>query len=112
MRSKSKKNTVTYQLTLHSEAGDKVFTDDEKQLLRPVAEVLAMLDGNAFFGADLGDGREWYEQYLPEAWSLFEANGGITGWPSGMSWVRDMNNDHPAVIEARRSFRIALELSK
>lgn len=46
------------------------FTDEEKARLRPVAETLAMLDGNAFFGAELQDGADWYEQYLPEAHAL------------------------------------------
>jgi len=59
------------------------FTDEEKAKLRPIAETLAMLDGNAFFGNSTErDGRiiEWYEQYLPEAAALYNGNGGDNGW--------------------------------
>lgn len=63
-----------------------------KEILRPIAETLAMLDGNAFFGST-GQNRqhdepEWYEQYLPEAYTLFHNNGGITGWAGEMEHVR------------------------
>lgn len=63
------------------------FSDDEKRKLRPIAETLAMLDGNAFFGMGTGD-REWYEQYLPEAHALYEANGGDNGWAGDASFAR------------------------
>ncbi len=68
--------------------GGWVTVEDEatKAKLRPIAETLAMLAGNAFFSADLGDGRLWWEQYLPEAHALYEANGGDTGWASGASF--------------------------
>ena len=56
-----------------------------KELLRPIAETLAMLDGNAFFGTAE---TEWYEQYLPEAYTLFHNNGGVTGWAGQMEHVR------------------------
>ena len=106
------KHIITYQLVLRSDALTKQFTDNEKQMLRPIAEVIALLDGNGFFTMDLGDDREWYEQYLPEAWSIFEGNGGIKGWSGKMSWIRDTLNDHPAVVEARRSLKVALSLSR
>lgn len=101
-----------YEIELREGATTREYTAEEKQILRPIAEVLALLDGNAFFTMDLGDGREWYEQYLPEAWTIFENNGGTKGWAGEMSWVRDATNDHPAVVEARRNLRIAKELSR
>jgi hypothetical protein len=63
------------------------FTDEEKKRLRPVAEVLAMMDGNAFFGATTDDNGDdtFYEQYLPEAAALADANG---GWFNMASFVR------------------------
>lgn len=100
----------TYKVPLLSGATDRTFTVDEKEMLRPIAETLAMLDGNAFFTMDCQDG-EWYEQYLPEAWSLFESNGGINGWAGEASWIRDLRNRSPAVIEARKSLRTALALT-
>lgn len=59
------------------------FTDQEKAKLRPIAETLAMLDGNAFFGNSFErDGKiiEWYEMYLPNAAALYNGNGGDDGW--------------------------------
>lgn len=63
------------------------FDADESRKLRPIAETLAMLDGNAFFGMSLdanGDD-DHYRQYLPEAAALVEANG---GWACGASFIR------------------------
>jgi len=72
------------------------FTAEEKVKLRPIAETLAMLDGNAFFG--MGEGPDyWSDQYLPEAHALFIANGGDTGWASGASFVRA----HPVSPETK-----------
>jgi hypothetical protein len=63
------------------------FTDSERLKLRPVAETLAMLDGNAFFG--MGDGEHyWADQYLPEAHALYEANGGDNGWAGEASFAK------------------------
>ena len=44
----------------------KKFTAEEKRILRPIAEVIAIMDGNAFFGIQKDDnGKDtWYEQYL------------------------------------------------
>lgn len=63
------------------------FDAEESRKLRPVAETLAMLDGNAFFGMSRGpDGDDdHYRQYLPEAHALVEANG---GWGSSASFIR------------------------
>lgn len=112
MSSTLDQQTQRYEIELLDGALTRQFSDSEKQLLRPIAEVLALLDGNAFFTMELGDGREWYEQYLPEAWSIFEGSGGVNGWAGEMSWVKDSVNDHPAVVEARRSLLVALNLSR
>jgi len=63
------------------------FTDAERVKLRPIAETLAMLDGNAFF--TMGDGEHWWaDQYLPEASALYEANGGDNGWAGEASFAK------------------------
>lgn len=64
------------------------FSADEKAKLRPIAETLAMLDGNAFFGNEGSAGAEWYEQYLPEAHALYEGNGGDSGWAGEASFAK------------------------
>lgn len=63
------------------------FTPDEKAKLRPIAETLAMLDGNAFFGMGAGVHADWSDQYLPEAVALYEANGGDGGWAGKASFA-------------------------
>lgn len=67
----------------------KDFTDEEKVKLRPIAETLAMLDGNAFFTMNCGLGREWYEMYLPQAYEVYIANGGDNGWAGEASFVKN-----------------------
>lgn len=84
---------ITYTLNMPSDHR-RVFTDEEKTLLRPIAETLAMLDGNAFFGSQIDDNltgttMEWYEQYLPEAWEVWKGNGGLEGWAALTCWGRE-----------------------
>lgn len=69
----------------------KDFTNDEKAKLRPIAETLAMLDGNAFFGVEIDGRPEWYEGYLPEAHALYERNGGDGGWAGQASFAKKQN---------------------
>lgn len=63
------------------------FTAREKLKLRPIAETLAMLDGNAFFGStkDEAGNDTWYEGYLAQAASVWDANGGDNGWSGASS---------------------------
>jgi hypothetical protein len=63
------------------------FGAEEKAKLRPICETLAMLAGNAFFGHQIDEAREWYEQYLPEAAALYAANGGDHGWAGAASFA-------------------------
>ena len=65
----------------------RIFTDEDKVKLRPIAETLAMLDGNAFFGSG-GWPDTHYEAYLPEADAVYRNNGGDTGWASECSWIK------------------------
>lgn len=68
------------------------FTPEEKAKLRPMAETIAMLDGNAFFTIPSIAG-DWYEQYLPEAHALYEANGGDDGWAGLASFAKDASRE-------------------
>jgi len=60
-----------------------------KRVLRPIAEVLAMQDGNAFFGMEIDEqgNDEFVDQYLPGARELFEDNGGMSGWAGKASFA-------------------------
>ena len=90
------------------------FTPEEKALLRPIAETLAMLDGNAFFTAPFEGEREWYEQYLPEAWELWHSNGGLGGWAAETSWAQDhlRRAANPALQELWEQYQTLLRLTK
>jgi hypothetical protein len=63
------------------------FSEAEREKLRPIAETLAMLDGNAFFGMG-PDEHYWADQYLPEASAVYDGNGGDNGWASEASFVK------------------------
>jgi len=78
-----------YHVTEPEGGWKREFSDDEKAKLRPIAETLAMLDGNAMFGNTDGKGREWYEMYLPEAHAIYEGNGGDGGWAGEASFARE-----------------------
>lgn len=77
-----------YHINVPAGGWKRDFSDVEKAKLRPIAETLAMLDGNALFGTDLGNGREWYESYLPEAYVIYERNGGDGGWAGEASFAK------------------------
>lgn len=79
---------ITYELEVDDLPEDHVFTDDEKAKLRPICETLAMLDGNAFFAGMPGQQTDHYEHYLPEAWCLYERNGGDKGWAGQAEFAR------------------------
>jgi hypothetical protein len=79
---------LPYSISAPEGGFKNTFTDAEKAKLRPIAETLAMLDGNAFFTVNAGESREWFEQYLPEASALYEGNGGDDGWAGEASFAR------------------------
>lgn len=90
------------------------FTDEEKQYLRPIAETLAMLDGNAFFGMVTVNDTEWYEQYLPEAWALWSNNGGVNGWSGATGWATELTKikQNPGLQSLRDQMDLLLTLTK
>lgn len=76
------------------------FSEQEKQLLRPIAETLAMLDGNAFFTHECAPGCAWYEQYLPEADAVYQSNGGAGGWASCAQFAQMLTHENQEVADA------------
>ena len=90
------------------------FTDLQKKQLRPIAEVLAVLDGNAFFGlSTTANGEDdWYEQYLPEAWTIFKANGKDGGWLQETSWMRQLTHENDSVKDAYNQWQLIKQLSR
>lgn len=98
--------TRRYELFIYEQYLYPKITEQERAILRPIAETLALLDGNAFFSMDIGDGREWYEQYLPEAYSLIIASGGFGGWISDCSWVKDLHHETDDIRQAYQNWRV------
>lgn len=76
---------VTYKVQRPEGGWKRNFTDEDKQKLLPIAETLAMMDGNAFL-TNPGVA----ESYLPEAHAIYESNGGDTGWASECSWIQNL----------------------
>ena len=81
---------VTYKIERPSGGWKRNFNHLEKEKLRPIAETLAMLDGNAFFSIGCGETHMHFENYLPEAHAVYESNGGDLGWAGRASWVDDI----------------------
>jgi len=92
----------------------KKFTAEEKRILRPIAEVIAIMDGNAFFGIQKDDNGSdtWYEQYLVEAWMIASYKNKINGWVKETSWVKDMTHENPSVEEAYNNWQLLKILSR
>lgn len=104
--------TVNYVLHIYEEEmrPHTSFSAAEKRMLRPIAETLAMLDGNAFFGISDPD---VYESYLSEAWALFDGNGGEKGWAGASSWLKEPEEHQiPAVRAAWENYQSMLNLCR
>lgn len=104
-----KSYSITYTVNIDPELLKDKFTEDEKELLRPIAETLAILDGNAFFQFSSTQYPKWYEQYLPEAYYLYTHCGGRSPYAS---WNQDRNHPNPAVREAWENYQLVKKLAK
>mgnify|MGYP003347702996 FL=1 len=100
-----------YEIYIYAEDMKREFTQEEKDILRPIAEVIAVLDGNAFFRVNIGDSTEWYEQYLPEAWAIFNNSGGFDGAIMDASWVREQRPTNPAVKASYEAYQTMRKLA-
>jgi len=82
----------------------RVFPPDYVEILQPIAETLAMLDGNAFFGKSW----ESWIQYLPEADALYRAN----GEPKDVSWLEHCHHEDPTLQDAWNKYQTLLALKR
>jgi hypothetical protein len=79
--SDNSRKKVTYEVERPDGGWRRIFNDDQYvAVLRPIAETLALMDGNAFTG-------HW-NGYLSEADAIFRSNGGKGGWPEECSWIK------------------------
>lgn len=90
----------------------KKFSDKEKIMLRPIAEVFAILDGNAFWGlsVDEAGNDNWYEQYLTEAWIVYKNNPSVI---KGTSWYsHHVEHENTTVKDAYKNWLLLKLISK
>lgn len=101
---------IVYEIEEPDGGWRRIFDDEHKRQLRPIAETLAMLDGNAFFGID----PDHYESYLTEADAVYRSNGGNDGWASTASWIQEwhMIQEDPTLKDAYDKLQILLELKR
>lgn len=72
--------SFSYSVTKPKGGWRRKFDEDYQNKLKPIAETLTLLDGNAFTGS--------WQNYLQEADALYRNNGGDTGWASECSWIK------------------------
>ena len=82
----------------------RVFPPDYVEILQPIAETLAMLDGNAFFGP----GWDSWINYLPEADAVYRANSS----PTDVSWLEHRNHEDPTLQDAWNKYQTLLALKR
>jgi len=100
---------VSYKIERPDGGWRRNFDDAEKAKLLPIAETLAMMDGNAFFSHD-----GFADSYLPEAHAIYESNGGDTGWACECSWVRERRwiQEDPTLRDAYDKLQVLLALKR
>jgi len=111
-KSSSDPHVVRYENHVPASMFNRTYSEEEKRWLRPICETLAMLQGNAFFGVDPLDNRDWYEQWLPEAAAIFYGNGGPTGWAGETSWMKDLAHESKNVENAWKAWKALKTLSR
>ena len=82
----------------------RVFPPEYVEVLQPVAETLAMLDGNAFFGPEW----ESWVNYLPEADAVYRAN----SCPESLSWLKHHRHEDPTLQDAWNKYQTLLALKR
>lgn len=105
----SLRDEITYKVEVPTNGWRLEFDQDYAEILRPIAETLAMLDGNAFFTFE----NHW-RGYLTEADAVFANNGGINGWAGEVSWVRELRmiQEDPTLRDAYDKLQMLLALKR
>ena len=80
------------------------FSDEEKNILRPIAETIALLSG----ANDYQLAENIYEQYLPEAATIYFNS----AKPKHLSWLLDKEHESSAVEIAWKNWQTIKKLSK
>jgi hypothetical protein len=100
----------TYEIRRPDGGWIRIIDREYARRLRPIAEVIALLDGNGFF--DMLDNH--YENYLQEADALYRANGGDDGWAQGLCWIQQekMIQEDPALKDLWDKLQVMIELKR
>jgi hypothetical protein len=97
-------STINYYVDRPDDGWRRVFPPEYVDIIRPIAETLAMLDGNAFFGEDW---RSWIN-YLPEADAVYRANNS----PRDVSWLTHHHHNDPTLADAWNKYQTLLALKR
>lgn len=73
-------DAAVYEIRRPDGGWKRVFTPEDIEKLRPIAETIALMDGNGF--------EEAWQHYLPGADAVYRNNGGDTGWAGNCSWIK------------------------
>lgn len=95
----------------YKKTNKKKFSQTEKMILRPIAETIAILDGNGFFGLsrDENGNDTWYEQYLQEAYMIYKSNPSVV---HGTSWYHDhFEHENTTIHDAYMNWQLLRLLS-
>lgn len=97
---------VTYRVTVPKGGWRRSFDPEYAEKIRPIAETLAMLDGNAFHHA--------WQNYLPEADAVYRGNGGDGGWAGICSWIEKekMIQEDPTLKDLLDKLEEMIELKR
>lgn len=100
---------MAYEVESPTDGWQTEFDEDYAKHLRPIAETLAMLDGNAFFAM----GEHW-RHYLSDADAVFRNNGGWDGWAGQASWLQEfsMIQKDPTLKDAYDKLQMLLALKR
>lgn len=81
----------------------RVFPPEYVDIIKPIAETLAMLDGNAFF-----DNLETWVNYLPEADAVYRSS----SKPKKLSWLEHRQHQDPTLQDAWDKYQTLLALKR
>lgn len=92
--------------TVHRLSGGwrRIFPPDYVEVLKPIAETIAMLDSNCYYFP----GNPSWVQYLPEADAVYRAN----SKPECVSWLKHHHHEDPTLQDAWNKYQTLLALKR
>lgn len=96
-----------YRIPVSHEILTRTFTFEEVQFLRPIAEVIALLDGNILHSTDI------YELYITDAYALYiEAGGDLDRKTGELKIFNNEKHENENIKDAWEAWMTLKKLSK